>query len=98
MCQFRKKQKYIELFLKNHDIFSRNKDDLGRANNFEHEIHLKNKEPTFVKQFKIPEAHRDQLEAQIKEWQKIGVVEPTNSRYNSPICCPQKGWGNQVRA
>jgi len=27
-------QKYFELFLRNHDIFSKNKHDLGRANNF----------------------------------------------------------------
>ena len=93
------REKYLKLLLRNHDVFSKNKNDLGSANNFKHEIHLKSKEPVYVKQFKIPESHRDGLEAQIREWLKIGVIEPTNSRYNSPIFCgPQKGWHSQVRA
>jgi hypothetical protein len=35
------KQKYTRLLLANHDIFSVNKHDLGRANNFTHKISLK---------------------------------------------------------
>ena len=79
------REKYINLILKNHDVFSKSKDDLGKANNFKHEILLKSKEPVYVKQFRIPESHRDKLVAQIKEWLKFGVIEQTNSRYNSPI-------------
>ena len=76
---------YEELFIKNHDVFSKNKNDLGRANNFEHNIKLKAKDPSYIKQFRIPEAHRSHLEEQIKEWLKIGIIEPTHSRFNSPI-------------
>ena len=79
------KEKYLKLLFENHDVFSKTKNDLGKANNFKHEIQLKTKEPVYVKQFKIPESHRDNLVEQIKEWLKIGVIEPTNSRYNSPI-------------
>jgi hypothetical protein len=31
--------------------------DLGLARNYKHKIHLKNKDPVYQKQFKIPEAH-----------------------------------------
>ena len=41
------KSRYVSLFLKNHDIFSTNKTDLGRANNFEHNIRLKSSLPIF---------------------------------------------------
>ena len=37
------KQAYLNLITSNHDIFSVNKNDLGRANNFTHSIDLKNK-------------------------------------------------------
>ena len=77
--------KYKQLFLRNHDVFSRDKNDLGRANNFEHTIRLKNNDPIYRKQFRIPEAHREALHRQIDDWLKIGIIEPCFSRYNSPI-------------
>ncbi|MGV1013304.1 MAG: reverse transcriptase family protein, partial [Flavobacterium sp.] len=79
------RQAYLDLILKNHDVFSKTKSDLGCARNFEHKIHLKNSQPTYVKQFPVPEAYRSQLELQVKEWLKMGIVQPTNSPYNSPI-------------
>jgi len=78
------KAEYEDLFARNHDVFSHNKEDLGMANNFEH-IKLKNKEPIYKKQFRIPEAHQQALHSKIEEWQKIGIIEPCFSRYNSPI-------------
>jgi hypothetical protein len=79
------KDAYLELLLNNHDVFSKNVNDLGCATNHEHKIHLKNTLPTYTKQFPIPESYRDQLITQVKEWLKMGIVQPTNSPYNSPI-------------
>ena len=79
------KELYLDLLLKNYDVFSKNSSDLGCATNHEHTIHLKNSLPTYVKQYPVPEAYRDQLESQVKEWLKMGIVQPTNSPYNSPI-------------
>ena len=50
-----------------------------------HDIELKTKEPIYVKQFKIPEAHMSEVKTQLTEWLKLGVVEPCRSKYNSPI-------------
>ena len=40
---------YVSLFSRNYDIFSKNKEDLGRANNFKHNIKLHNNLPVYRK-------------------------------------------------
>jgi len=55
-----------------------------------HEIALKTEEPIYVKQFKIPDAHRQEVERHVLEWLKLGVIQPARSRYNSPIFAVMK--------
>jgi hypothetical protein len=37
------------------------------------------------KQFKIPDVERDKLHKSVAEWLKLGVVQPSRSKYNSPL-------------
>jgi hypothetical protein len=46
---------------------------------------LKNDEPVYIKQFRIPDAHRDQLHAQVNEWLKHGIIDRARSPYNCSI-------------
>ena len=46
---------------------------------------MKTDEPIFVKQFKIPDVHMEEVEKHVLECLKLGVIEPAWSKYNSPI-------------
>jgi hypothetical protein len=50
-----------------------------------HDISLKSAESIYVKQFKIPDAYRQQVKQHFTEWIKLGVVQPARSKFNSPI-------------
>jgi len=84
------KERYEQLLLKHHAAFSLDKSDLGYCDLLRHQLVMKTPEPVFVKQFKIPEAHQQYLHAQVKEWLKLGIIEPSNSRYNSPLFLVEK--------
>jgi len=79
------KAQYMEVLRRFHDVISKDKSDLGRSKTLQHEISLKSKEPVYVKQFRIPEAHMKEVEQHLTEWLKLGVVEPCRSKYNSPL-------------
>ena len=76
---------YLQLLWKHHDVFSLDKSELGRSDLVMHEIQLKTKDPIYVKQFKIPDSHQDYLQEQVRTWLQLGIVQPSNSRYNSPL-------------
>lgn len=75
---------YLQLVLENHDVFSKDKSDLGRTSVMEHKIKLKDEDPAYNKQFRIPESHRSILIEHLQNWLKIGVVSPCKSHWNSP--------------
>jgi hypothetical protein len=53
-----------------------------------HDFVLKTEELIYIKQFKIPDAHRKEVEWHVLEWLKLGVI--TTARYNSPIFAVMK--------
>ena len=79
------KDSYLKMLCEHWETFSLDKHDLGLCKLLQHDIELKTKEPIYVKQFKIPEAHMTEVKSQLAEWLKLGVVEPCRSKYNSPI-------------
>jgi hypothetical protein len=66
-------------------MLSLDKTELGRCNLLMHEIHLKTPDPVYIKQFKIPQAHQDYLKDQVRKWLKLGIVQNSRSRFNSPL-------------
>jgi hypothetical protein len=90
------KQKY-DILYKHQAAISVNKMDLGCAKNFTHKIHLKDNNPVYRKQFKIPEAHQNFIKATLDEWLKLGVVKRSNSLYKLPLFCVPKKQGQGLR-
>jgi len=91
------KDRYLDLLYKYQEAISLDKYDLGLARNYKHKIHLKNDDPVYRKQFKIPEAHHHFIEQTLEEWLKLGVVRRSDSLYNSPIFCVPKKQGQGLR-
>ena len=75
----KRQKKRISLFLSQHKF------DLGRTETLLNDILLKSEEPVYVKQFRKPDAHREEVEKHVNEWLKMGVVQPWLSKFNSPI-------------
>jgi hypothetical protein len=92
------KAQYLDILFKHQEAISIDKYDLGLARNYKHKIHLKNENPVYRKQFKIPEAHHNFIEQTLEERLKLGVVRRSDSLYNSPFfCVPKKqGQGLQI--
>jgi len=57
-----------------------------------HEITLTTEKPV-VKQFKIPDAHKREVEKHVAEWLKLGIIQPTHRKFNSPIYAEEKKHG-----
>ena len=86
------RRKYEELCLKFHDVFSKHKHDLGRADVISHKIHMKdiNVDPSHVRQFPIPLAHKQDVYDYVDKLLAQGAIELSRSAYNSPIFCVPK--------
>jgi hypothetical protein len=74
----------------NLQAISQNKFDLGLTDLYTHKITLTDKEPVYHKQFPIPVDHAPIIQEHVEKWLHMGVVEPAQSPYNSPIFCVRK--------
>ena len=79
------------------NIFSASKTDLGKEPATEHDINLRSREPTYAKQFSIPDAHMETIKTHMRDWLKLGIVESTKSPFNAPIFCVPKKEGHGLR-
>ena len=78
------KERYADLILEHLDVISQHKHDIGRCKTMLHDI--SRNEPIYIKQFMIPNAHQDEGANHVKQWLKIGIVQPTKSKYSK---CPK---------
>jgi hypothetical protein len=61
------------------------KKQVEKSKIFFYKIHLKDNELVYQKQFKIRDKYKSFLEKSLAEWLKLGVVQKSDSLYNSPV-------------
>jgi hypothetical protein len=59
--------------------------DTGRSQDTAHDIQLKKQDPIYLKQFRIPEAQQEAVQKHVEDLLKLGVVGPSQSKFNNPI-------------
>lgn len=79
------------------DIFKM-EDEAVPANNFyKQKLILKDKEPVYVRQYKLPAQQKPEIEKQTLKLLHDGIIEPSTSNYNNPILLVQKKSDSQVK-
>ncbi len=73
------------LLIKNQDLFYNEGDNLTFTHEIKHEIKLKHNNPVFCKIYRYPQVHETEINSQIKDMLKQGIIRESNSPYNSPL-------------
>jgi hypothetical protein len=84
------KEAYKAFVFGNEDLFAGHKYDIGFSDTLSHEIKLKNKEPIFIPQFKIPHAHESVLDGHVDNYLAQDMIYECRSPYNSPVFMVKK--------
>jgi hypothetical protein len=92
------KDKYENLCVQFHDVFSKDKFDLGRCDVIKHSVKMKDDTPVHQRQFTIPIAHRQTIYDWVDSLLACGAIELSRSAYNSPIFLVPKPHGHGMRA
>lgn len=81
----------ISLCMEYSDIFHM-EDDRATVNNFyTQHLNLKDNEPVYTRNYRLPQAHREEISNQVKKLLKDNLIELSVSNYNSPlILVPKK--------
>ena len=83
--------KFDKLLEEYADVFAETRSDVGKANREEVTIKLKCKDPINVPNYRTPLKYRDWLKNELNHLQKAGIIETSDSAWNSPaLVVPKK--------
>ena len=84
--------------MKYESAFSADSMDVGQTNILHHTIDIKDKtEPAYRQQFRLAADHLQLIKDNMVGWMKAGILEKSNSKYNSPVFCVPKKDGLGLR-
>ena len=71
---------------KYNEIFGLEGDKLGYSTKAEHSITLiPGTKPIYVKPYRLPQAHKEEVNRQVQEMVKEGIIRPSASQWNAPL-------------
>jgi len=77
-----------------HDIFQLKGDKLTFTDVVKHEIQTEARQPPInIRQYRLPEAHKSEINRQVREMLDDGIIAPSTSPWNSPIILVPKKAG-----
>lgn len=79
------KGKLENLFEEFSDVFALTDDELTENNFYKQTIHLNDPSPTYIKNYRIPEAQKHEMEIQVRNMLKNKIIQNSVSPYNNPI-------------
>lgn len=79
------KEKFSDLCAKYTDVFALPEDRMTVNNFYTQHIRLKDKEPVYSKQYRLPHVHKEEINRQVKQFMDNGLIEHSTSCYNSPV-------------
>jgi ribonuclease HI len=88
---------YFNLLATFADIISESPADLGHSRTVVHDVKLTDDTPVYTKQYSLPREELQVIHNHVKDWLATGVIERSNSKYNSAIFCVRKKEGNGLR-
>jgi hypothetical protein len=83
-------KKLLQILYDNFEAVSYGEFDLGNCQTTKHKLFLKTEQPSWVSQFPIPLQQFEEMKRILKEWHKMGIIEKSDSPYNSPIFMVRK--------
>jgi RNase H-like domain found in reverse transcriptase/Reverse transcriptase (RNA-dependent DNA polymerase)/Integrase zinc binding domain/Retroviral aspartyl protease len=79
------------------DIFHLEGDVVSTNNFYKQKIATMDDSPSYIKNYRIPHAHKNIIEKEVQQLLKDGIIEPSVSPYNSPLLLvPKKGGTGRV--
>lgn len=79
------KRKLGDLCAKFNDIFALKNDTLTANNFYKQKIHLEKINPVYIKNYRLPEVHRQEINNQVNKMLHDKIIQPSISPFNSPI-------------
>jgi len=77
------------------DIFGIESEAISTNNFYKQKLNLSDPTPVFIKNYKTPHAHKNEIENQVEKLIRDKIVEPSISAYNSPLLLvPKKSLPN----
>ena len=67
------------------DLFYLEGDKFSATTSIQHKIPVTNNKPVYVKPYRLPECHKEEINRQVIDMENQGIVKKSNSPWNAPL-------------